>query len=109
MPRFSQDYSAAVRRVKLLARADGYQLYRTRGYSGTSTKPAVLIVLILYYKYDFRASGKTAMWGTLARAGLDLLDGLNDAWSDGNATPHDRLSPLGEALAVTLTYTRPFL
>ena len=24
--------------------------------------------------------------GTLARAGLDLLD----AWSDGNATPHDR-------------------
>ena len=25
-------------------------------------------------------------WGTLARAGLDLLD----AWSDGDATPHDR-------------------
>ena len=40
-----------------------------------------------------RASGKTAQsvgengpGGTLARAGLDLLD----AWSDGNATPHDR-------------------
>jgi hypothetical protein len=44
-------------------------------------------------------------WGTLARAGLDLLD----AWSDGNATAHDRLSPLGEALAVTLADTRPFL
>jgi hypothetical protein len=43
--------------------------------------------------------------GTLAQARLDLLD----AWSDGNATPHDRLSPLVEALAVTLAENRPFL
>jgi hypothetical protein len=49
--------------------------------------------------------GENGPGGTLARAGLDLLD----VWSDGNATPHDRWSPLGEALAVTLAETRPFL
>jgi hypothetical protein len=41
----------------------------------------------------------------MARAGLDLLD----AWFDGNATPHDRLSLLEEALAATLAEIRPFL
>ena len=49
--------------------------------------------------------GENGPGGTLARAGLDLLD----AWSDGNATPHDRSSPLEEAMAVTLAETRPFL
>jgi hypothetical protein len=39
--------------------------------------------------------------GTMAQAGLALLD----AWSDGNATPHDRLLPLGEALALGLAET----
>jgi hypothetical protein len=34
---------------------------------------------------------------------------LLDAWSDGNATPHDRLLTLGEALAVGLAETWPFL
>ena len=44
-------------------------------------------------------------WVALTRAGLDLLD----IWFDANATPHDRRSPLGEALAVTLAETRLFL
>ena len=44
-----------------------------------------------------KSVGGNGLGGTLARAGLDLLD----AWSDGDATPHDRLSPLGEALAVS--------
>ena len=71
----------------------------------------IYTVLNLVHMYTFliqrkgRASGKTALRANLARAGLALLD----AWSDGNATPHGRLLPLGEALAVGLAETWPFL
>jgi hypothetical protein len=42
--------------------------------------------------------------GTLTPARLAL-----DVWSDRNPPPHDRLLPLGKALAVGLAETRPFL
>ena len=45
--------------------------------------------------------------GTLARVQVGLA--LLDAWSDGNATLHDSLLPLGEALSVGLAETWPFL
>ena len=49
--------------------------------------------------------GNGGPWDILTRAWLALLD----AWSDGNATPHDRSLHLGEVLAVGLAETRPFL
>jgi hypothetical protein len=55
--------------------------------------------------YFGESVGENGPGGTLARAVLDLLD----AWSDGNATPHERWPPLEEALAVTLADNRPFL
>jgi hypothetical protein len=45
------------------------------------------------------------MGANLERGRLALLD----AWSDGNATPHDRVLPLEEAFAVGLAETWPFL
>jgi hypothetical protein len=61
----------------------------------------------IYYVYFFkgRASGEKSLGANLERAGLALLD----AWSDGNATPHDRLSPLEEGFAVGLAETWLFL
>jgi hypothetical protein len=63
--------------------------------------------VILYFSAQFcrQSAGENDPRSTLARVGLDLLD----AWSDGNATPRDRRSPLGEVLAVTLADTRSFL
>ena len=40
------------------------------------------------------------MGANLERAGVHAGVALLDAWSDGIATPHDRLLPLGEAFSV---------
>jgi hypothetical protein len=60
----------------------------------------------MYTFFEDKASGETAaLGGTVTSARLALLD----AWSDGNPPPHDRLLPLGEALAAGLAETRPLL
>ena len=64
-----------------------------------------LFTYVLVYFFKGRASGEKSLGANLERAGLALLG----AWSDGNATPHDRLLPLEEAFAVGSAETWPFL